>query len=73
MEVKVAEARRNATRGGPPETVAAVIADALEARRPRPRHLVGRDAKLVGALAKLPPRLLYRLTASRDGDDARDG
>jgi NAD(P)-dependent dehydrogenase (short-subunit alcohol dehydrogenase family) len=68
MDAKVAEGRRNAQGGAPPQTVAEVIAGALEAAKPRPRYLVGRDARLAGALAKLPPRLLYRLTASREGD-----
>lgn len=68
MEAKVAEGRRNAAKGAAPETVAKAIAGALESPRPRPRHLVGRDALLAGVVAKLPPRLLYRLTASRDGD-----
>jgi NAD(P)-dependent dehydrogenase (short-subunit alcohol dehydrogenase family) len=68
MDAKVAEGRRNASGGAPPEVVARVIADALEAPRPRARYLVGRDARLGAAVAMLPPRLRYRLTASRAGD-----
>lgn len=41
--------------GLPPEVVADVVLDALTAKRPRPRYLVGRDAKLRAALQWLLP------------------
>jgi NAD(P)-dependent dehydrogenase (short-subunit alcohol dehydrogenase family) len=59
-------AARNATHGADPELVARAITAAVSARRPRPRVLVGRDAKVAAALARLlPDRLLYRVTAAR--------
>jgi NAD(P)-dependent dehydrogenase (short-subunit alcohol dehydrogenase family) len=59
-------AARNATRGADPELVARVIELAVSARRPRPRVLVGRDAKVTAGLVRLlPDRLLYRVTAAR--------
>ncbi|HEX2233153.1 MAG TPA: SDR family oxidoreductase [Thermoleophilaceae bacterium] len=42
-------------RGLPPEAVADVIGEALTARRPRTRYLVGRDAKLRALAASLLP------------------
>lgn len=66
---QVAAARANATRaeekGLPPERVAKVVREALTARRPRPRYLVGTDAHVGALLARLSPRLARRLTAAR--------
>jgi NAD(P)-dependent dehydrogenase (short-subunit alcohol dehydrogenase family) len=66
---QIAQARRNATRsarnGLPPAAAAAVIVRALTEARPRPRQLVGRDALAASAVARLPYRLRYRLTAAR--------
>jgi hypothetical protein len=45
------------------EAVADVIATALTARRPRPRYLVGRDARIADALTHLPDRLRERILA----------
>jgi NAD(P)-dependent dehydrogenase (short-subunit alcohol dehydrogenase family) len=48
-------------RGVSPRTVARVVAGALTAERPRPRYLVGRDAKIAGNLVtRLPDRLRER-------------
>jgi NAD(P)-dependent dehydrogenase (short-subunit alcohol dehydrogenase family) len=59
-------AARNATRGSAPELVARAITTAVTARRPRPRVLVGRDAKVAAGLVRLAPhRLVHRLTAAR--------
>jgi NAD(P)-dependent dehydrogenase (short-subunit alcohol dehydrogenase family) len=62
-------ARRNAYRsaaeGMSPEVVAQVIVQAVTTGKPRPRYLVGRDAKIQGLVARLPFRLRYRLTAAR--------
>lgn len=52
-------------RGVPPETVAAVVAATLEARRPRPYYPVGSDARLRLALKRLPTRLRDFLIASQ--------
>jgi NAD(P)-dependent dehydrogenase (short-subunit alcohol dehydrogenase family) len=41
--------------GLPPERVAAVVARALTARRPRARYLVGADAKVIGLVARVAP------------------
>ncbi|WSL71934.1 SDR family NAD(P)-dependent oxidoreductase [Streptomyces sp. NBC_01723] len=40
---------------GPPERVAAVVEQALIVRRPRPRYLVGSDARMTVALKRLLP------------------
>ena len=49
-------------RGLPPEAVADVIGQALTARRPKTRYLVGRDAKIRAAMAKrLPDRVMDSL------------
>ncbi|GAA4594800.1 SDR family NAD(P)-dependent oxidoreductase [Planotetraspora phitsanulokensis] len=61
-----ASAARNAETGIPADRAAGVIVDALTAARPRPRQLVGRDAKIAAVLARfLPYTLLYRVTAAR--------
>ena len=63
----VAVLRREAARiaetdGMEPEQVARVIGQALTARRPKTRYLVGRDAKMRWAVAKrVPDRVLDRL------------
>jgi NAD(P)-dependent dehydrogenase (short-subunit alcohol dehydrogenase family) len=44
--------------GSDPAVVAAVIAGALSARRPRRRYLVGKDAHVLAVLARLPGPLL---------------
>jgi NAD(P)-dependent dehydrogenase (short-subunit alcohol dehydrogenase family) len=54
-----------ARRGMPPSAVADVVVRALTAGRPRPRYVVGRDAQLAAAIARMPFRLRYRLTAAR--------
>lgn len=44
-----------------PADAARVIADAIEARKPRARYLVGRDAKFMATMASvLPDRLIAR-------------
>jgi NAD(P)-dependent dehydrogenase (short-subunit alcohol dehydrogenase family) len=54
----------NAKPGGPgalpPEDVARVVADALETRRPKNRYLVGKDAKAIALLRRLPDTLRDR-------------
>jgi hypothetical protein len=48
--------------GSPPEVVARAVREALTARRPRPRTVVGKDARLLAALPRLlPARWLDRL------------
>jgi NAD(P)-dependent dehydrogenase (short-subunit alcohol dehydrogenase family) len=50
---------KTAARAFPPEKVAKAIEHALTARRPRPRYLVGADARIqVGLRAALPTRTL---------------
>ena len=61
-----ADAARSAEHGLPPSDVAAVIAETLTARRPRPRYLVGQNLeRIASVVARLPYRLQYRLTAAR--------
>ena len=51
-----------------PADAARVIADAIEARKPRARYLVGRDAKLMARIAGLlPDRIVDRLIARNLG------
>src|SRR5262245_57142521 len=60
-----ANAQRSAARGIPPEQAAKVIVRALTGTNPRPRQVIGRDAKVGAAFARVMPyRLLYRLVAS---------
>jgi NAD(P)-dependent dehydrogenase (short-subunit alcohol dehydrogenase family) len=65
IERATAEAAHSVARGLPPERVARVVVMALTARHPRPRYLVGRDARLAAAVARLPFRLRYQLTAAK--------
>jgi NAD(P)-dependent dehydrogenase (short-subunit alcohol dehydrogenase family) len=63
--VKIAEER-----GLEPEQVAQVIGDALTARKPKTRYMVGRDSKLRWAIAKrVPDRVFDRLIARRFASD----
>lgn len=57
-------AARSAKNGLPPERAAQTIVSALTDPRPRPRYLVGRDARIAAVVARLPHRLRYRLTAA---------
>ncbi len=58
------ESERRAREGLPPEAVAEVVGRALQARRPRARYVVGRDARGLAALARvLPDRALDALLA----------
>ncbi len=62
----LADARRSAVRGLPADRAAAVVVRCLTDRNPRPRRVVGRDAQVAAAMARLlPDRALYRLTAAR--------
>ncbi|MDC7120630.1 SDR family NAD(P)-dependent oxidoreductase [Cellulomonas fimi] len=62
----LANARRSAVRGAPPERVARAVVRALLDRDPAPRRVVGRDARVAAAMVRvLPHRALYRLTAAR--------
>jgi len=55
-------------RGSSPDTVATVIERAFRRRRPRPRYLVGADAKLMGLLRYLAPDALFdRIVSSARG------
>jgi NAD(P)-dependent dehydrogenase (short-subunit alcohol dehydrogenase family) len=65
---KQAEANVRNGNGVDPARVAAVIADAIQARRPRTRYLVGRDAKLLARItAVLPDRTFDRVVARNLG------
>jgi hypothetical protein len=57
-------ANRLARSGLDASVAAKVILDALQDDNPRPRQVVGREAKVLAALARLLPyRVLYGLTA----------
>ncbi|MFD0686371.1 SDR family NAD(P)-dependent oxidoreductase [Actinomadura fibrosa] len=58
------------SRPGPVEGVVRAIVRALEARRPSPRYLVGRDARTLAALAKLPGHTRDRIVLRAVGIDA---
>lgn len=47
--------------GEPPESVAKVVEHALTAERPKPRYLVGRDARLRAGVERLPDRVRDRV------------
>ena len=60
----LAQAAATARGGIPPEAAADVIVGAIEARRPRARYLVGRDAKVAARVARvLPDRVMDALVA----------
>jgi NAD(P)-dependent dehydrogenase (short-subunit alcohol dehydrogenase family) len=60
--VRAETAKIEQERGIEPREVAEVIGEALTARRPRARYLVGRDAKIRGHMAKIvPARVMDRL------------
>ncbi|NGX15066.1 SDR family oxidoreductase [Wenzhouxiangella sp. XN24] len=63
--VKLLE-KLNARPGGlPPEDVAGVVIDALETPRPKNRYLVGKDAKSIALLGRLPDLLRDKLISSK--------
>jgi NAD(P)-dependent dehydrogenase (short-subunit alcohol dehydrogenase family) len=67
LEGAHAMAERGARSGQKPSVVAKVITEALTSKNPRPRRVVGRDAKVVaGMLRLLPFRAVYRFTRARD-------
>jgi NAD(P)-dependent dehydrogenase (short-subunit alcohol dehydrogenase family) len=47
--------------GSPPEVVAAVVVQAIESPRPNARYLVGKGARILATVAKLPPFMLDAL------------
>lgn len=56
----------NSKPGGlPPEDVAKVVIDALETARPKNRYLVGKDAKSIALLERLPDTLRDRLISAK--------
>jgi NAD(P)-dependent dehydrogenase (short-subunit alcohol dehydrogenase family) len=69
---------------GPPEGLARAVLKALNAARPKPRYVVGSDARMMGLLSRLPLRTQDRLVrgalglnkankAARGGADGRAG
>ena len=60
-----ANAARSAKRGLPPERVARTIREALTARNPRARYLVGPDAHVAALITRLSLSLARRITAAR--------
>ena len=63
--VKLLE-KLNAKPGGlPPEDVARVVIDALETSRPKNRYLVGKDAKSIALLGRLPDLVRDKLISAK--------
>ncbi|WP_328607480.1 SDR family NAD(P)-dependent oxidoreductase [Amycolatopsis sp. NBC_00345] len=58
-------AERSASGGVSPRRAAQAVVRALTTRRPAPRYLVGKDARVTAVLANLPFRVRYRLTAAK--------
>ena len=59
-------AKRQTTAGLPPARAAEGIVETLTSKRPKPRQVIGRDARALAIMARvLPYRVLYRLTAAR--------
>ena len=54
-------AMRHAKEGSPPEVVASAIVEALTVKEPKSRYPVGKDAKLLTHIARLPDSWLDRL------------
>lgn len=57
---------KNGSSGAPASIVARAVRRAITSRRPRPRHVVGSDARMIATMVRLLPfRAIYRLTAGR--------
>ncbi len=68
MDAYLEFGRKEQTRAGAPERVAAVVERALTAKCPRPRYQVGADAHLLVALSRvLPARAMDALLARSIG------
>ncbi|HEX2088256.1 MAG TPA: SDR family oxidoreductase [Solirubrobacteraceae bacterium] len=65
LEATRALARKTAERAFPPEKVAKAVVRALTARRPRPRYLVGADARMQVALRAALPARAFDATVRR--------
>ena len=66
----VADAQR---RGGEPDLVARAVEHALTSRRPKARYLVGTDAKIQAAIARLPDRAREFVLAKAAAPLAKQG
>jgi NAD(P)-dependent dehydrogenase (short-subunit alcohol dehydrogenase family) len=74
LDAVLEQAKANSVEGIEPSEVARVIADAVDADRPKTRYLVGRDAKVAGRMAAvLPDRVMDRLIARDLGLRAPSG
>jgi NAD(P)-dependent dehydrogenase (short-subunit alcohol dehydrogenase family) len=58
--VKLLQKLNSKPGGLPPEAVAKVVIEALESKRPKNRYLVGKDAKSIALLRRLPDALRDR-------------
>ncbi|MDQ2909362.1 MAG: SDR family oxidoreductase [Candidatus Eremiobacteraeota bacterium] len=63
--------QRNANHGMPPERVAEAIAHALVAPKPHARYVVGTDAHIALAIARMPEAIRDRLAAAAIGVPAK--
>ena len=71
VEAVLKEAQGAGESGIDPSDVARVIADAVEARRPRTRYLVGRDAKVMARLAGILPDRVVALAIISSSTSSR--
>jgi len=63
--VRLLEKLNSKAGGLPPEAVAKVVSDALDSQRPKNRYLVGKDAKALSWLERLPDGLRDRAIAAK--------
>lgn len=63
--VRLLEKLNSKPGGLPPEAVAKVVSDALESAQPKNRYLVGKDAKVLSWLDRLPDGLRDRTIAAK--------
>ena len=61
FQAMTARAVASEMQGSPPEVVAATVVRAIESPAPRARYLVGKHARLLATVAKLPPFMLDAL------------
>lgn len=64
IEAAHTNAAQQGRNGLPPVVAARTLVRALEARRPKPRYLIGRDARIGAVIAHLPTTIRSRMVAA---------